>query len=118
VSDFAIYQKTLKQRQESHLEKLAHRREQGWLLAKQAAELLKLTYGAKQVILFGSLVHRHWFSATSDIDLAVWGLDSLAYLTAIARLQDLSSDFKVDLVRMEQCPSELEAVIFSNGQLL
>ena len=44
-------------------------------------------FAATQVTLFGSTVHGHWFSTTSDIDLAASGLASDDYFTAVARLQ-------------------------------
>jgi uncharacterized protein len=91
----------------------------GWLeLARQATALLKAEFGAKRVMIFGSVVHGYWFSATSDIDLAVLGIDTLAYLTAVARLQDLSPDFKIDLIRMERCQPQLEQLILQEGRLL
>lgn len=64
----------------------------------------------------GSLAHGHWFSQTSDIDLAVWGLEADAYFTAVARLQDLSPEFKVDLVAMESCRPALREAIIAEGK--
>ncbi|MFM7449784.1 MAG: nucleotidyltransferase family protein [Leptolyngbyaceae cyanobacterium] len=118
MTKLAAYQETLRQRQNAKLEQLVCRRRQAGQLADQAAKLLKQQFGAQQVMLFGSLAHGHWFSATSDIDLAVWGLDCLTYLTAVAQLQDLSPEFKIDLVRMERCPPQLRQVILQEGQLL
>jgi uncharacterized protein len=118
VHDITVYQKTLRQRQARELEQLVQRREQALDLGNQAAELLKRMFGARQVMLFGSLVHGQWFSLTSDVDLAVWGLDCLVYLTAIAHLQDLSPEFKIDLVRMERCQPGLEQIILQEGLLL
>jgi predicted nucleotidyltransferase len=46
---------------------------------RNAASLLKTGYGAKRVILFGSLAHEAWYSADSDVDLAVEGLPDDAY---------------------------------------
>ena len=61
--------------------------------------------------MFGSTVHGHWFSTTSDIDIAASGLASDDYFTAVARLQDLSPEFKVDLVALEHCKAELRESI-------
>ena len=118
MEDIAVYQETLRQRQKAEQEKLIQRRDRAWQIAKQAAALLKQTFGAERVSLFGSLVHGHWFSTTSDIDLAVWGMDGLLYLTAIAQLQDLSPEFKIDLVKMESCKPHLNQVILQEGILL
>ena len=41
--------------------------------ASEAADLLKREYGATRVVLYGSLAHGAWWSATSDIDLAAEG---------------------------------------------
>ena len=89
-----------------------------WEVAEQAAALLKEQFGATQVALFGSTVHGHWFSTTSDVDLAASGLASDDYFTAVARLQDLSSEFKVDLVALEHCKAELRESIAREGVIL
>lgn len=80
--------------------------------------LLREQYGADRVAAFGSLVHRDWFSKTSDVDLAVWGLESEDYFVAVAKLQDLSPEFQVDLVAVEHCRPELRAVIMNEGEPL
>ena len=87
-------------------------------MAQQAAALLKEQFGATQVALFGSTVHGHWFSTTSDVDLAASGLASDDYFTAVARLQDLSPEFKVDLVALEHCKAELRESIAREGVIL
>ena len=71
--------------------------------------------GAARVVTFGSLVHGHWFSKTSDVDLAVWGVELDDYLVAVARLQDLSSEFKVDLISAAHCKPALLEVIVKEG---
>jgi len=114
----AVYRETLKQRQNAHDIQLAQRFEQAMVVAQRAADFLKQELGATRVMLFGSLCHRKWFSPSSDIDLAVWGLSHDDELVAIARLQDLSPDFKVDLVVMERCRSELAEAILSEGKEL
>ena len=112
------YRTTLQQRQTIEKSKLALRFQQAEEVAEQAATLLKEKFGAERVMVFGSLVHKCWFSNTSDVDLAVWGLDNLTYLNAVAKLQDLSSEFKIDLVRMESCKPALEKSILQEGQFL
>ncbi|MBW4465736.1 MAG: nucleotidyltransferase domain-containing protein [Pegethrix bostrychoides GSE-TBD4-15B] len=118
TQDLKAYRTTLLQRQIAGQVRQAERLTKAGEVAKQAAALLKTKFGAERVMLFGSVVHGYWFSATSDIDLAVWGLDALAYLTAVAQLQDLAPEFKIDLVRMERCEPELERAILAEGQLL
>lgn len=116
--DLALYRETLKQRQVAEQHQLAQRFERAWEVAVQAARWLKHEYGAERVMVFGSLTHCQWFSSTSDIDLAVWGLLPEAYLVAIARLQDFSPEFKVDLIQMERCRPELRQTILNEGREL
>ena len=114
----AVYQATAHQRWEEEQRERARRRERAWEVAQRAATLLKEEFGATQVAAFGSLVHGYWFSRTSDVDLVVWGLRDEDYFMAVARLQDLSPEFKVDLVAMEHCKPELREVITEGGELL
>jgi predicted nucleotidyltransferase len=114
----AVYRATLQHRAEEEQRERVRRQEHAWELAQRAATLLKEVFGAKQVLAFGSLVHGYWFSKTSDVDLAVWGLKDEDYLVAVARLQDLSSEFKIDLVAMERCKPELRDAIMKVGNLL
>lgn len=41
----------------------------------EAATLLKTQFGARRIVLFGSLAHNAWFVSDSDVDLAVEGLN-------------------------------------------
>jgi predicted nucleotidyltransferase len=118
AKDLAIYRETLEQRQTTEEYNLAKRFQKAWEIAHQAATLLKEKFGAEQVIVFGSLVHQCWFSPSSDIDLGVWGLDNLTYLIAVAQLQDISPEFKIDLISMKSCQPELKQLILREGQLL
>lgn len=110
------YRATLRQRQRKAQQELARRRERAWRVARKAGELLRSRFGATRVVVFGSLVHGHRFSMTSDIDLAAWGLRDEDYFVAVAQLQDLSPEFKVDLVAMERCKPSLQAKILSEGK--
>jgi predicted nucleotidyltransferase len=111
----AIYRTTARRRAAETTRALALRRARAQEIARQAATLLKEQFGATQVTLFGSTVHGRWFSATSDIDLAVSGVAPEDYFTAVARLQDLSPEFKVDLIALERCKAELRASIAREG---
>ncbi len=53
---------------------LEERRAKGLELAKKASFLLRQRYGAKRVVVFGSLARRNTFGAWSDIDHAAWGI--------------------------------------------
>jgi uncharacterized protein len=114
----AIYRATAQRRAAEASRRLALRRARALEVAQQAAALLKEQFGATQVAVFGSTVHGHWFSTTSDIDIAASGLASDEYFTAVARLQDLSPEFKVDLVALEHCKAELRESIAREGVIL
>ncbi|MBL7064614.1 MAG: nucleotidyltransferase domain-containing protein [Anaerolineae bacterium] len=108
----AVYRATARRRWEEEQQALARRRERAWQVAHRAVALLKEQFGATQVAAFGSLVHGFWFSGTSDIDLATWGLKFDDYFVAVAKLQDISPEFKIDLVAVEHCrPAPREAIV-------
>jgi uncharacterized protein len=85
------------------------------LLAQSAAarRLLVDRHGARRVWLFGSLVVGNP-TEESDVDLAVEGLPSAAYFSALADLMSLFHA-PVDLVPMEQAPESLRERILSEG---
>jgi len=113
-----VYRATAQRRWEEERQELARRRERAWQVARRATALLKEQFGATRVAAFGSLVHGYWFSRTSDIDLAAWDLPAEDYFVAVARLQDLSPDFRIDLVAMESCRPALRDIILKEGKLL
>ena len=115
--EMAAYRQTMRLREAEAQRQLQGRLNEAWRVAKQASELLKTDFQAAKVIVFGSLVHRDWFSNTSDIDLAVEGVSTWDYLAAVAQLQDLSA-FKVDLIRLETCPSEFRSFIKREGRMI
>jgi len=84
-------------------------------LARQAAALLKTQYGAKRVIVFGSLVHDRCFTRWSDVDLAVAGMTWPTYLHAWSAVEGLSKEIAVDLVEIETASDRLRRVIEREG---
>lgn len=112
------YRATAERRMAEAAQALRLRRTRAQEVARQAAVLLREQFGAKEVILFGSTVHGLWFSATSDIDLAVSGLAPDDYFLAVAKLQDLSPDFNIDLVAIEHCSAALRERIMREGVTL
>ncbi|MGA7877707.1 MAG: nucleotidyltransferase domain-containing protein [Desulfoferrobacter sp.] len=85
--------------EERHLDE---RYTKAWQLAKAAASLLRNEFGAKDVFVFGSLVHRELFHPGSDIDLAASGIDPSCYYRAVGRLLALDSTMEFDLVQFEE----------------
>ena len=114
----AKYRAAAQQRWQEEEQAQARCRERAWAVARQAAAFLKGEFGVTRVAAFGSLAHGHWFSDTSDVDLAIWGLTGPDYFTAVARLQDLSPEFKIDLVAMEHCRPALHKSIIKGMKLL
>lgn len=56
-------------------------------------------------------MHGHWFSLNSDVHLAARGIAPADFYVAVARLQDLPADFKIDLVDMDWCAQSLRRTI-------
>lgn len=84
-------------------------------LARQAAVLLRQDFGARRVVLFGSLASRSSFTLWSDIDLAVWGIPAERFYAAVAAVTGLSAEFKIDLVDAEACKASLRSAIDQQG---
>ncbi|MBD0268694.1 MAG: nucleotidyltransferase domain-containing protein [Cyanobacteria bacterium Co-bin8] len=78
--------------------------------------VLREDFGAKRIVVFGSLAAKDNFTHWSDIDLAAWGIVPERFYDAVAALNDLSPDIKVDLVDPERCGSpRLKQIIEEEG---
>ncbi|HOU12541.1 MAG TPA: nucleotidyltransferase domain-containing protein [Anaerolineae bacterium] len=117
ISELALrqYKETMRHREANTRQALEGRKARAWDVARHAAALLYNQFNASRVVTFGSLVHGMWFSPTSDIDLAAWDVSDEDYFTAVAKLQDLAPEFKIDLVVMERCKPRLRQVIEHEG---
>jgi predicted nucleotidyltransferase len=73
----------------------------------EAIRLLREKFGAKEVILFGSLARRGGFTLFSDIDLAVRGIAPDRFFEAVGLVTGLSAEFKIDLVEIETSSPDL-----------
>lgn len=82
---------------------------------RKVAGLLKAEFGAKRVVLFGSMAHEAWFTADSDIDLAVEGLRDEHYWKAWEALEDEIRDRPVDLIDLESASESLRKSIDRYG---
>ena len=82
---------------------------------RSAAATLRIPYGAKRVILFGSLAHKAWYSADSDVDLAVEGLPGDAYWRAWRPVEEIIGDRPVDLIEVETARESLRGAIERSG---
>ena len=108
----------IKKRRAKFSAEISSRRRRAHRAARQAARLLKTEFGAKEVILFGSLARRVGFTRWSDIDLASRGIPSEHYLKAMDTVLYLSPEFKIDLVELETCPPALLRSIEEEGKPL
>lgn len=106
---------TIKERKRRADGQIEERWEKAHRVAEEAAKLLREEFGAEKVLLFGSLVRRPWFTAWSDIDLAVWGVPPDRFFAAVGAVTGLSSDFQIDLVDPESCSPVLRSVIERDG---
>ena len=90
-------------------------REQLLQRVRDAATLLHKRFGARRVVLFGSLAHAAWFHPQSDVDIAVEGLAGDAYWKAWQLLEDQIPDRSVDLVEIETAGDSLRRAIQRSG---
>lgn len=117
-TQLASYRQTKRERHAKQLRLLKARQQLAWRIAKEAALLLRQSFGVTKVSVFGSLVQADLFHRRSDIDLAVWGLDERVYYRAVGQLQALEPTLSIDLVRIEEARPTLVAVVEKEGQVL
>jgi uncharacterized protein len=108
-----VYRRNARERSRQRQKELNERRERAWIIARQAAEILKSEFGAERVVLYGSVIYPKLFHLRSDVDLAVWGVQH--YFKAVARLLDLDPDIEVNLAPIEDVRPELRSVIDREG---
>ncbi len=77
--------------------------QRAWYTAHKIAAMFYEEFGATQVAVFGSLAQQNLFSERSDIDIVVWGLSPDEYLSAVSETIGFSQEFKIDLVKYENC---------------
>lgn len=82
---------------------------------ERAASLLKSRFGARRVLLFGSLAHQAWFAPDSDVDLAVEGLRGTDYWEAWRAIEEVIDDRQVDLIEIESASDSLRGAVERYG---
>ena len=85
---------------------------------KRVAAEIKTRFGARRVILFGSLAHGAWFRPDSDVDLAVEGLEGEIYWQAWQLAEQIIEDRDVDLVDIATASPSLKRAIERYGLIL
>ena len=88
--------------------------ERAFAVARELARVLVDGYGARRVVLVGSLA-RGDFSDGSDIDLAAEGLPDESFFAAGAELEALAGGIGVDLVPIESATSAFRARVAQEG---
>lgn len=117
AADMARYRATALTREAARQDALAARRARALAVARQAADMLRAEFGATEVVLFGSLARAGPVSWHTDVDLAATGVPPECFFAAVGRLQALDPAVAVDLVRIEEAPASLLAVIREEGVL-
>ena len=92
-----------------------HARERLLGRIRDASVALKSRFGARRVILFGSLAHAAWFMPDSDVDLAVEGLTGNDYWKAWRMVEEIIGDRPVDLIEIETAGESLLRAIQRYG---
>jgi len=94
---------------------IAGRRERALEISREAARVLRKKYGAKRVVLFGSLARRSLFAPASDIDLYTEGIPGNRFFEAEAEIEKIAKGFRVDLVEKKECTPQLLREIEAEG---
>ncbi len=111
----AEYRAGARRREAARQAELDKRFEQAWAVARQGADILRDQFQAEKVVVFGSLTNRSRFHERSDVDLAAWGVPEREYLRALGEVMDLSPEFLVDLVRVEEAYEHIRRRIDADG---
>jgi len=92
-------------------------RERDQLLARarELAKMLKRQFGVRKVVLFGSLARIAWYTPSSDVDVAVEGLETRKYWQAWKLAEDIIADRPVDFVDIESVSESLKRAIDRYG---
>jgi uncharacterized protein len=114
--EVAAYRRAAALTKPKRRESIRARRTRAWQVARKAAQILKAEFGAKKVVVFGSLLSPALFHDRSDVDLAVWGLTGRAYYRAVSALLDIEPSVSVDLIAFEDARPALQAVILREGR--
>lgn len=94
------------------------RKEQALEAAEACIRLLKERFGARRVILFGSVAGQGTWHGRSDIDLAVEGLAPEEFFPAYSACRDLlPRGLELDLVPLERAYPEMRARILGEVEM-
>ena len=105
-----------RKRRAEFLTQMQNLQQQGWQAARKAANVLKEEFGAKRIVLFGSMLDPEHMTRHSDIDLAIWGISADDYLRAGVAAEK-GHHFSVDLIDAESAPPYLLEAIHQGIEL-
>lgn len=107
-----IYTKELEIKRTRERESL---RAEAYARAKLIASFLKEKYGAKKVILFGSIQDKKFLHKGSDIDLLVEGIKDSEILHAGFEAWQMANPFDVDIIPIEKADPTIRAIAEKKG---
>jgi predicted nucleotidyltransferase len=110
-----IYTEALKKRDTEKMERI---RSEALERAGKVALLLKGKYGAKRVIIFGSVVRKAYIHERSDIDLLVEGINKEDFLRAGFDACAAATPFNVDIIPIETAHDYIVASAIKEGMEL
>ena len=101
-------------REEREKEKERYKRAKGTIPSIVA--VLK-RYGAKRIILFGSILDEDRFGDRSDIDIVVEGIREREFLRAYADCM-MKFDFEIDLKPLEKLKGLFRKMVLEKGEVI
>jgi predicted nucleotidyltransferase len=115
--DYAAAKTYLQQKQEQ----LKAQRFRLWQQAeKDTSEIIAMIiskYSPQKIIQWGSVLDSTQFSEMSDIDLAVAGIESVAFLQMLADAEKITN-FSLDLIRWENIDQCFQKIILMKGKIV
>lgn len=103
-----------RKRRQADEQRLQERRAALLERAERVASLLRERFGARKVILFGSVATgRLW--RHSDLDLAVLGLSEEQYMEAFWEASGMAQPFQLDLLPVERASAALQRRLAQEG---
>ncbi|MDZ7291117.1 MAG: nucleotidyltransferase domain-containing protein [candidate division KSB1 bacterium] len=113
--DYEPYIRKLRERRAQEKLLAEKKRHEALELAKEIAKVLKMSFSARQVILFGSVLSPEAFHLRSDIDMAVVGIPLDKFFTAYGHVLSMARNFNVDLVDLGNCRPAVSEKIEKEG---
>jgi predicted nucleotidyltransferase len=97
----SAYRRHASEREAQRQLALTERKSRALAAARHAATILKEQYGARRVVLYGSLAHGAWWREHSDIDLAAEGIAAEKFWRAWGAVERLAPGIEVNLAALE-----------------